>query len=50
MLTVPLHHRASKYVLIKLIRAENESENIDLQHVALIGYCGARAFGSARLC
>ncbi|CDH48383.1 predicted protein [Lichtheimia corymbifera JMRC:FSU:9682] len=47
---IELNDRASKYVLIKLIRAENESENIDLQHVALIGYCGARAFGSARLC
>ncbi|KAI9314569.1 hypothetical protein BX666DRAFT_1968025 [Dichotomocladium elegans] len=42
--------RVCKYVLLKLLRAEHESENIDLQYVALIGYSGACSFGGARLC
>ena len=51
---VHINDRVGKYVLIKLLRAEKriegESENIDLQYVAIIGYSGARAFASARLC
>ncbi|KAI8141550.1 hypothetical protein BJV82DRAFT_670467 [Fennellomyces sp. T-0311] len=47
---IRLNDRVGKYVLIKLLRAEGESENIDLQYVALIGYSGARAFASARIC
>ncbi|KAI7848734.1 hypothetical protein BDC45DRAFT_522624 [Circinella umbellata] len=51
---VHINDRVGKYVLVKLLRAEKriegESENIDLQYVAIIGYSGARAFASARLC
>ncbi|KAI9491142.1 hypothetical protein BDB00DRAFT_789799 [Zychaea mexicana] len=48
--SVHLDDRVGKYVLIKLLRAEGDSENIDLQYVAVIGYSGARAFAGARIC
>ncbi|KAG0163172.1 hypothetical protein DFQ30_000640 [Apophysomyces sp. BC1015] len=46
---VELNDRSGKYILIKLLRAEHDSENIDLQYVGIIGYAGARAFPKARL-
>lgn len=48
--TVDLPSRSGKYVLIKLLRSEGLSENIDLQYIGLIGFAGARAFASGTLC
>lgn len=47
---IDLNNRAGKYVLIKLLRSDFESDNIDLQYIGFIGYSGARSFGSAKLC
>lgn len=47
---IDLNNRAGKYVLIKLLRADVDSDNIDLQYIGFIGYSGARSFGSAKLC
>ncbi|KAI8982639.1 hypothetical protein BDB01DRAFT_157092 [Pilobolus umbonatus] len=46
---VELEDKACKYVLIKLLRSDYVSENMDLQYVGFIGYTGHRSFGSARL-
>ncbi|KAI8377923.1 uncharacterized protein BYT42DRAFT_546539 [Radiomyces spectabilis] len=47
---IHLNHRAGKYVLIKLLQTDAVYEKIDLQYIGFIGYSGARAFASARLC
>ncbi|OBZ90660.1 hypothetical protein A0J61_01293 [Choanephora cucurbitarum] len=47
---VDLEARSAKYVLIKLLRAETESDNIDIQYIGFIGFSGARSFSSAKLC
>ncbi|KAI8057525.1 uncharacterized protein B0P05DRAFT_559606 [Gilbertella persicaria] len=47
--TIDLETRSGKYMLIKLLRAEVESDNIDVQYIGLIGYAGARSFVSAKL-
>ncbi|KAI7865441.1 hypothetical protein BDF14DRAFT_1883548 [Spinellus fusiger] len=45
---VPVGNRSGKYALIKLLRAEIDQHNIDLQYVGMIGYCGSCSFSSAR--
>ncbi|KAG2213469.1 hypothetical protein INT47_009143 [Mucor saturninus] len=42
--------RAGKFVLIKLLRADHESDNIDIQYIGFIGHAGPRSFGCAKLC
>ncbi|KAG2237023.1 hypothetical protein INT48_001790 [Thamnidium elegans] len=45
-----LNFRSGKFVLIKLLRADQESDNIDMQYIGFIGHAGARSFGCAKLC
>ncbi|GAN06827.1 hypothetical protein MAM1_0137c06317 [Mucor ambiguus] len=47
---IDLDFRSAKYVLIKMLRADYESENIDMQYIGFIGHSGPRSFGSGRLC
>ncbi|KAG2214812.1 hypothetical protein INT46_006604 [Mucor plumbeus] len=42
--------RSAKYVLIKMLRADYESDNIDMQYIGFIGHFGPRSFGCAKLC
>ncbi|KAI8377907.1 uncharacterized protein BYT42DRAFT_572132 [Radiomyces spectabilis] len=46
---VDLNSRSGRFVLFKLLRANDSADNIDIQYIGLIGYSGPRAFGSARL-
>lgn len=41
---------SGRYVMLKLLRSENEADNIDLQYVGLMGYFGARSFAIGSLC
>jgi hypothetical protein len=41
--------RSTRYVLIKLLRADHESENMDVQYIGFVGYTGARAFIDKKL-
>ncbi|KAL1923973.1 uncharacterized protein VTP21DRAFT_7008 [Calcarisporiella thermophila] len=41
---VPLKHRSAKYLLVKLLRSEKCSENVDVQYIGMRGYTGARSF------
>ncbi|CEP19971.1 hypothetical protein [Parasitella parasitica] len=47
---IDLDFRSAKYVLIKMLRADYESDNIDLQYIGFIGHSGPRSFGCAKLC
>ncbi|OAC99635.1 hypothetical protein MUCCIDRAFT_114834 [Mucor lusitanicus CBS 277.49] len=47
---VDLGFRSAKYVLIKMLRADYESDNIDMQYIGFIGHSGPRSFGSGKLC
>ncbi|KAL9545002.1 hypothetical protein MBANPS3_007350 [Mucor bainieri] len=47
---IDLDFRSTKYVLIKMLRADYESDNIDMQYIGFIGHSGPRSFGSGRLC
>ncbi|KAL7315763.1 hypothetical protein PS15m_004942 [Mucor circinelloides] len=47
---INLEFRSAKYVLIKMLRADYESDNIDMQYIGFIGHSGPRSFGSAKLC
>ncbi|KAI8646820.1 hypothetical protein BD408DRAFT_428515 [Parasitella parasitica] len=47
---VDLDFRSAKYVLIKMLRADYESDNIDMQYIGFIGHSGPRSFGCAKLC
>ncbi|KAI8096024.1 hypothetical protein BDF21DRAFT_407306 [Thamnidium elegans] len=47
---IDLVDRSGKFVLIKLLRADQESDNIDMQYIGFIGHAGARSFGCAKLC
>ncbi|ORZ01880.1 hypothetical protein BCR42DRAFT_398882 [Absidia repens] len=43
---VSINQRSGKYVLIKLLRSEDDQENIDLEYLGFVGYTGARSFAS----
>ncbi|KAI9288201.1 hypothetical protein BC943DRAFT_357904 [Umbelopsis sp. AD052] len=47
---IDLGERSGRYVMLKLLRSENEADNIDLQYVGLMGYFGARSFAIGSLC
>ncbi|GAN10615.1 conserved hypothetical protein [Mucor ambiguus] len=47
---VDMHEKSGKYVLIKLLRADYESENMDLQYIGFVGYTGSRCFAKAKIC
>ncbi|KAI8885322.1 hypothetical protein K501DRAFT_180308 [Backusella circina FSU 941] len=46
---INMRSRSTRYVLIKLLRADHESENMDVQYIGFVGYTGARAFIDERL-
>ncbi|KAL1918498.1 uncharacterized protein VTP21DRAFT_3158 [Calcarisporiella thermophila] len=39
-----LNHRSARYVLVKLLRSDGNSNNIDVQYIGFMGYTGARSF------
>ncbi|CAO3575871.1 unnamed protein product [Absidia cylindrospora] len=43
---ISINQRSGKYVLIKLLRSEDNQENIDLEYIGFVGYTGARSFAS----
>ncbi|KAI8643070.1 hypothetical protein BD408DRAFT_442955 [Parasitella parasitica] len=47
---VNMQEKSGKYVLIKLLRADYESENMDLQYIGFVGYTGSRCFAKAKIC
>lgn len=47
---VDMQEKSGKYVLIKLLRADHESENMDLQYIGFVGYTGSRCFAKAKIC
>ncbi|KAL0143079.1 hypothetical protein V8B55DRAFT_1038382 [Mucor lusitanicus] len=47
---VDMQEKSGKYVLIKLLRADYESENMDLQYIGFVGYTGSRCFAKAKIC
>ncbi|KAK4514772.1 i-AAA protease yme1 [Mucor velutinosus] len=47
---IDLDFRSAKYVLVKMLRADYESDNIDMQYIGFIGHSGPRSFGSGKLC
>jgi hypothetical protein len=47
---VDMQEKSGKYVLIKLLRADFESENMDLQYIGFVGYTGSRCFAKAKIC
>ncbi|CAO3655532.1 unnamed protein product [Mucor fragilis] len=47
---VDMQEKSGKYVLIKLLRADYESENMDLQYIGFVGYTGSRCFAEAKIC
>ncbi|CAB5387437.1 unnamed protein product [Rhizophagus irregularis] len=42
-------NRSGKYILVKLLRAEGDADNIDLQYLGLIGFTGPRSFDAGSL-
>ncbi|CEP17434.1 hypothetical protein [Parasitella parasitica] len=47
---VDMQEKSGRYVLIKLLRADYESENMDLQYIGFVGYTGSRCFATAKMC
>ncbi|KAK4513521.1 uncharacterized protein ATC70_005523 [Mucor velutinosus] len=47
---VDMQEKSGRYVLIKLLRADYESENMDLQYIGFVGYTGSRCFAKAKIC
>ncbi|KAI8875390.1 hypothetical protein K501DRAFT_197268 [Backusella circina FSU 941] len=45
---INISERSGKYMLIKLLRADR-GNNIDLQYIGVLGYCGSRSFESGML-
>ncbi|CAG8586695.1 13172_t:CDS:2 [Funneliformis mosseae] len=50
MTTQVLHpNRSGKFISVKLLRAEGDADNIDLQYLGLIGFTGPRSFDAGSL-
>lgn len=47
---IEMNERSGKYVLIKLLRSDHETSNMDLQYIGFVGYSGSRCFANGNLC
>lgn len=47
---IQMGERSGKYILVKLLKPDFESENMDLQYIGFVGYSGSRCFASAKIC
>lgn len=47
---IHMGERSGKYILVKLLKPDFESENMDLQYIGFVGYSGSRCFASAKIC
>ncbi len=47
---INMKERSGQYVLVKLLRSDIESENMDLQYIGFVGYSGSRCFAQGKIC
>ncbi|KAI7897297.1 uncharacterized protein EV154DRAFT_557617 [Mucor mucedo] len=47
---IEMSERSGKYVLVKLLRSDHETSNMDIQYIGFVGYSGSRCFANGSLC